>query len=112
MQQPQITKATRTRIRLKHSLAADQEINSVLPDALDEFEAVLARGDLKELKALATSSGTPDAAARSANLERVASTENIAICLGCALRRAVGDLIEALRVASVMMFRKRPRAPA
>ena len=65
----------------------------MLPDALDEFEAALARGDLKELKALATSSGTPDAAARSANLERVASTENIAICLGCALRRSVGDRV-------------------
>ena len=50
MQQPESTKAARTRIRLK--LAAGQEINSVLPDTLDEFEAALARGDLKELKAL------------------------------------------------------------
>jgi len=52
MQQPEITKATRARIRPKHSLAADQEINSVLPDTLDQFEAALARGDLEELKAL------------------------------------------------------------
>ena len=52
MQQPESTKAARTRIRLKHSLAAGQEINSVLPDTLDEFEAALARGDLEELKAL------------------------------------------------------------
>ena len=91
MQQPQITKATRTRIRLKHSLAADQEINSVLPDALDEFEAVLARGDLKELKALATSSGTPDAAARSANLERVASMEHCQLPPLCALEGRGGS---------------------
>ena len=52
MEQPEITKATRARIHLKHSLAADQEINSVLPDTLDEFEAALARGDLEELNAL------------------------------------------------------------
>ena len=52
MQQPESTKAARTRIRLKHSLAAGQQINAVLQETLDESEAALARGDLKELKAL------------------------------------------------------------
>ena len=41
IQQPEITEATRMRIRLKHSLAADQEINSVMPDTLEEFEGAL-----------------------------------------------------------------------
>lgn len=44
-----ITKATRTLVRLKHSLAADREINSVLPDRLDEFDAALQRGELLSL---------------------------------------------------------------
>lgn len=51
MEKAKITKATRTLIRLKHSLAADEEINAVLPDSLAEFDAALARGELKELKA-------------------------------------------------------------
>jgi len=38
-------------IRLKHSLAADEEINTVLPDTLEEFDDALARGELRELKA-------------------------------------------------------------
>ena len=38
-------------VRLKHSLAAGEEINAVLPDTLDEFEEALARGELKKLKA-------------------------------------------------------------
>ena len=42
---------TRTIIRLKHSLAADEEINAVLPDTLAEFDEALARGELKELRA-------------------------------------------------------------
>ena len=42
---------TRTLIRLKHSLAADQELNDVLPDTLGEFDEALARGELRELRA-------------------------------------------------------------
>jgi hypothetical protein len=41
----------RVLIRLKHSLAADEEINAVLPDTLEEFDDALARGELRELKA-------------------------------------------------------------
>lgn len=51
MERAKIAKATRTLVRLKHSLAADEEINAVLPDTLAEFEEALARGELKELKA-------------------------------------------------------------
>lgn len=51
MKRAAVAKSTRTLIRLKHSLAADEEINAVLPDTLDEFEESLAKGDLKELKA-------------------------------------------------------------
>jgi hypothetical protein len=51
MEKAKIMKATRTLIRLKHSLAADEEINAVLPDTLEEFDAAHARGELKELKA-------------------------------------------------------------
>jgi hypothetical protein len=47
----QLTKAARTIIRLKHSLAADEEINAVLPDTLEEFDDAMARGELKELVA-------------------------------------------------------------
>jgi hypothetical protein len=38
-------------VRLKHSLAADEEINAVMPDTLEEFDEALARGELRELKA-------------------------------------------------------------
>ena len=51
MEKAKIAKATRTLVRLKHSLAADEEINSVLPDTLAEFDAALAEGTLSELKA-------------------------------------------------------------
>ena len=46
-----IAKATRALIRLKHSLAADVEINSVLPGTLEEFDEALAKGELKQLRA-------------------------------------------------------------
>lgn len=49
MEKARIAKAARTFIRLKHSLEADEEINDVLPDTLDEFDHALARGDLKAL---------------------------------------------------------------
>jgi hypothetical protein len=48
IQRHKVAKATRTLIRLKHSLAADEELNSVLPDTLEEFDAALARGELKQ----------------------------------------------------------------
>lgn len=51
MEKFKAAKAARTLIRLKHSLRADEEINAVLPDTLDEFEAALANGELKSLKA-------------------------------------------------------------
>jgi hypothetical protein len=41
----------KVRIRLKHPLPADTEIHAVLPDTLEEFEAAVARGELKELQA-------------------------------------------------------------
>lgn len=50
MEKSRIVKATRMIVRLKHSLAADEEINAILPDTLDEFEAALARGELLTLK--------------------------------------------------------------
>lgn len=51
MEKANIAKATRTLIRLKHSLAADVEINSVLPATLEEFDEALANGELKQLRA-------------------------------------------------------------
>lgn len=51
MERHKITKMVRTLVRLKHSLAADEELNAVLPDTLEEFEEALARGELTELKA-------------------------------------------------------------
>ena len=51
MEKLKVAKAARTIIRLKHSLAADEEINAVLPDTLAEFEDALSRGELKTLKA-------------------------------------------------------------
>lgn len=49
MKRANVAKTTRTLIRLKHSLAADEEINAVLPDTLDEFDAALASGELKDV---------------------------------------------------------------
>ena len=51
MERHKLTKSARTLIRLKHSLKADEEINAVLPDTLEEFEAALAKGELKGLTA-------------------------------------------------------------
>lgn len=50
LRRAKITKAQRTLIRLKHSLAADEEINAVLPDTLEEFDEALARGEFRELR--------------------------------------------------------------
>lgn len=46
-----VGKATRALVRLKHSLAADEELNEVLPNTLEEFDEALARGELKALEA-------------------------------------------------------------
>ena len=51
MERAKVTKTARTLIRLKHSLAADEELNDVLPATLEEFDEALARGELRELKA-------------------------------------------------------------
>lgn len=51
IEKARIVKTARTLIRLKHSLAADEEINAVLPDTLADFDEAVARGELKELKA-------------------------------------------------------------
>jgi hypothetical protein len=49
MERARITKTARTWVRLKHSLAADEELNSILPDTLAEFDEALARGELRAL---------------------------------------------------------------
>lgn len=49
MERDRITKITRAFIRLKHSLAADEEINEILPDRLSEFDKSLQGGELKQL---------------------------------------------------------------
>lgn len=51
MERAKVAKTARTIIRLKHSLEADEEINAVLPDTLEEFDEALARGELKQLRA-------------------------------------------------------------
>ncbi len=49
MERAKITKATKMLVRLKHSLAADEEINDVLPDRLEDFDAALQVGVIKRL---------------------------------------------------------------
>lgn len=49
MEEARIIKVTRYLIRLKHSLAADEEINELLPDRLEEFSKSLQKGELKQL---------------------------------------------------------------
>jgi len=39
-----VTKTVRTAIRLKHSIAADEEINAALPQVLEQFERAVAEG--------------------------------------------------------------------
>lgn len=51
MERARVVKTARTLVRLKHSLAADEELNTILPDTLDEFDAALARGEIRELRA-------------------------------------------------------------
>jgi len=61
------SKTTRTRIRLKHSLSADEEIHTTLPDSLEMFEDALARGDLEELAQLLNVRSASTNASRSAS---------------------------------------------
>lgn len=51
LERAKVAKVTRTLVRLKHSLAADEEINTVLPNTLDEFDEALAGGRLKSIGA-------------------------------------------------------------
>lgn len=50
LERAKIAKVARTLIRLKHSLAADEEINDVLPDRLEEFDQGVLGGEVKRLK--------------------------------------------------------------
>lgn len=56
-----IKKVTRTEVRLKHSLAADRELNEILPQRLMDFDVQLQAGVIPEL-ALKLVSGTDHAA--------------------------------------------------
>lgn len=51
MERKKILKVHRSLIRLKHSLAADEEINETVPETLEEFDAALERGELKQIGA-------------------------------------------------------------
>jgi hypothetical protein len=51
MERAKIIKVSRTLIRLKHSLAADKELNDILPGQLDEFDIALQHGELKSVHA-------------------------------------------------------------
>ena len=56
-----IIKVSRTLIRLKHSIAADNEINDVLPARLEEFDKALQHGELKTIEIPATLEEVADA---------------------------------------------------
>ena len=49
MERSKIAKATRTLLRLKYSLMADEAINDILPDRLMDFDNALQQGKLLEL---------------------------------------------------------------
>lgn len=46
MRRAALAKTARSLVRLKHSLAADEELNTVLPETLAEFDGAVARGEL------------------------------------------------------------------
>ena len=50
MERARIVKVSRTAIRLRHSLAADEELNEKLPATLAAFDTKLANGELSELE--------------------------------------------------------------
>ena len=49
LKRARVAKTTRTLVRLKHSLAADEELNRVLPDTLAEFDERMAKGSLTDV---------------------------------------------------------------
>ena len=49
LEEYKITKTLRTVIRLKHSLAADEEINDLIPDTVHSFREALTRGELLQI---------------------------------------------------------------
>jgi hypothetical protein len=49
MERMKLAKATRALIRLKHSLAADEELNEILPDKINAFDAAIQQGEIKQL---------------------------------------------------------------
>lgn len=49
MERARIIKVQRALIRLKHSLAADEELNERLPETLAQFDAALQAGELLQL---------------------------------------------------------------
>lgn len=49
MERSKVSKITRSMIRLKHSINADEEINNTLPDRLAAFDKALQAGELKRL---------------------------------------------------------------
>ncbi len=51
MERAKLIKASRTLLRLKHTLAYDEELNNVLPDQLAQFDDALAKGNLMSLEA-------------------------------------------------------------
>lgn len=51
MERHRVSKVTRSLLRLKYSLMADEAINEVLPDTLEEFDAAIQQGELKVLEA-------------------------------------------------------------
>jgi hypothetical protein len=51
MRRHAVAKTARSLIRLRHSLAADRELNDRLPDTLAEFDEAVARGELRDLEA-------------------------------------------------------------
>lgn len=46
LERHKVIKTTRALVRLKHSLAADEELNSILPDTIEQFDEAHARGEL------------------------------------------------------------------
>ena len=49
MERWKIQKITRSLLRLKHSIMADEEINQILPARLEEFDKALQAGEIMEL---------------------------------------------------------------
>lgn len=51
MERDRIAKITRSMLRLKYSLKADEAINDILPETLDQFDTAIQAGELKSLYA-------------------------------------------------------------